>query len=154
MCAFSRIGVSTAALSELGPEIPTRFGVLASISRTTGTASDRRACLSQRNADILFGVTTRSRRPELVDVWKPRWRELTGASVYWETSSWLRREDLTSRLGEISVPTLVIHGEEDVIIPTAAAEEMAKGVQNDRLVRVANAGHPRTWRSPMPSTQR
>jgi pimeloyl-ACP methyl ester carboxylesterase len=61
--------------------------------------------------------------------------------VYWETASWLRREDLTARLGEISVPTLVIHGEEDVIIPITAGEEMANGVQNGRLVRIADAGH-------------
>jgi pimeloyl-ACP methyl ester carboxylesterase len=38
-------------------------------------------------------------------------------------------------------PTLVIHGEEDIIIPIAAGEEMAGGVQNGRFVRVANAGH-------------
>jgi pimeloyl-ACP methyl ester carboxylesterase len=104
--------------------------------------------VARRNADILFGVTTRSHRPELVDAWKAQWRELTGASVYWETASWLRREDLSSRLGEISVPTLVIHGEEDVIIPIAAGEEMADGVQNGRLVRVANAGHTSNLEDP------
>jgi pimeloyl-ACP methyl ester carboxylesterase len=97
--------------------------------------------VAQRNADILFGITTRSHRPELVEAWKARWRELTGDSVYWETASWLRREDLSSRLGEISVPTLVIHGEEDTIIPIAAGEEMADGVQNGRFVHIANVGH-------------
>ena len=40
-----------------------------------------------------------------------------------------------------SVPTLVIHGEEDTIIPIAAGEKMADDVQNGRFVRIANAGH-------------
>ena len=104
--------------------------------------------VAQRNADILFGVTTRSQRPELVEAWKTRWRDLTGPSVYWETASWLQREDLSSRLGEISVPTLVIHGEEDIIIPIAAGEEMADGVQNGSFVRVANAGHTANLEDP------
>ncbi len=104
--------------------------------------------VAQRNADILFGVTTRSQRPELVEAWKTRWRDLTGPSVYWETASWLHREDLSSRLGEISVPTLVIHGEEDIIIPIAAGEEMANGVQNGSFVRVANAGHTANLEDP------
>ena len=113
--------------------------------KDTGPLSE---AVAQRNSDILFGVMPRSHRPELVEAWKAWWRELTGASVYWETASWLRREDLSSQLGEISVPTLVIHGEEDVIIPIAAGEEMADGVQNGRLVRVANAGHTSNLEDP------
>jgi pimeloyl-ACP methyl ester carboxylesterase len=104
--------------------------------------------VAQRNADILFGVTTKSRRPELIEAWKTRWRDFTGASVYWETASWLRREDLSSRLSEISVPTLVIHGEEDTIIPIAAGQEMADGVQNGHFVSVANAGHTSNLEDP------
>ena len=60
--------------------------------KDTGPLSE---AVAQRNSDILFGVTTRSHRPELVEAWKAWWRELTGASVYWETASWLRREDLS-----------------------------------------------------------
>jgi 3-oxoadipate enol-lactonase len=66
---------------------------------------------------------------------------LTGASVYWESGSWLRREDVAPRLPEIAVPTLVIHGEEDGILPMSGAEEMAARVQRGRLARIAGAGH-------------
>jgi pimeloyl-ACP methyl ester carboxylesterase len=102
----------------------------------------------QRNAEILFGASTRTERCERVDAWRVRWRCMTGASVYWETASWLRREDLSSRLGEIAVPMLVIHGEEDTIIPIEAGEEMADGVQNGRLVRIAGAGHTSNLEAP------
>jgi pimeloyl-ACP methyl ester carboxylesterase len=93
------------------------------------------------HADIVFGETTKREKPELVEHWRNRWRRLTGASVYWESGSWLRREDVSPRLPEIAVPTLVIHGEEDGILPMASAELMAERVQRGRLVRVAGAGH-------------
>ncbi len=93
------------------------------------------------HADIVFGETTKRTRPELVEHWRARWRHLTGASVYWESESWLRREDVSGRLGEIAVPTLVIHGEEDGILPMASAEEMARAVQRGRIVRIPGAGH-------------
>ncbi|HEV7641508.1 MAG TPA: alpha/beta fold hydrolase [Gaiellaceae bacterium] len=93
------------------------------------------------HADIVFGPTTKKDNPELVEHWKERWRRLTGASVYWESASWLRREDVAARLPEIAVPTLVIHGEEDEILPMEGAEQMATHVQHGRLARLAGAGH-------------
>jgi pimeloyl-ACP methyl ester carboxylesterase len=93
------------------------------------------------HADIVFGETTKREQPGLVEHWKDRWRHLTGASVYWESGSWLRREDVAPRLPEITVPMLVIHGEEDEILPMTGAEEMAERVQNGRLARIAGAGH-------------
>lgn len=95
----------------------------------------------QWHADIVFGETTKRERPELVTHWMERWRTLIGASVYWESASWLRREDVALRLPEIAVPTLVIHGEEDGILPMPGAEEMAVRVQRGSLARIAGAGH-------------
>jgi pimeloyl-ACP methyl ester carboxylesterase len=93
------------------------------------------------HADIVFGETTKREQPELVEHWKERWRALTGASVYWESGSWLRRENVAPRLPEIAVPTLVVHGEEDGILPMSGAEEMADRVQRGRLARIPRAGH-------------
>ena len=93
------------------------------------------------HADIVFGETTKRERPELISHWMERWNDLTSASVYWESASWLRREDVVPRLPEIAVPTLVIHGEEDGILPMAGAEEMANRVQHGTLARIAGAGH-------------
>ena len=93
------------------------------------------------HADIVFGPTTKAGDPDLVEHWRERWRGLTGASVYWESASWLRREDVAARLSEITVPTLVIHGEEDEILPMEGAELMAREVRDGRLARIAGAGH-------------
>ena len=57
------------------------------------------------------------------------------------------RDDISHRLGEIHVPTLVIHGTEDVAIPVERAERIASGVPGARLETI-RAGHQSNVDSP------
>ncbi|MEA2450072.1 MAG: hypothetical protein QOG63_2004 [Thermoleophilaceae bacterium] len=49
--------------------------------------------------------------------------------------------DTVSRLGEIQAPTLVMHGEHDVMTPIANARALARRIQDAELVIVPGAGH-------------
>ncbi len=49
--------------------------------------------------------------------------------------------DLTPRLGAIALPTLILHGRKDVIVPLESSEAMAKLVPNSKLVIADDAGH-------------
>jgi pimeloyl-ACP methyl ester carboxylesterase len=51
------------------------------------------------------------------------------------------RPDSTPTLGKIAVPTLIIHGEADQIIPVAEAEAMYRAIDEAEMVIVENAGH-------------
>ncbi|MCP5098413.1 MAG: alpha/beta fold hydrolase [Chloroflexi bacterium] len=51
------------------------------------------------------------------------------------------RSDSTDLLSEISVPTLIIHGKDDQLIPISEAEVMHKAIKNSKLVVLENAGH-------------
>jgi 3-oxoadipate enol-lactonase len=51
------------------------------------------------------------------------------------------RSDSTDLLAEIDVPTLIIHGKDDQIIPVSEAEAMHKAIKNSKLVVLENAGH-------------
>lgn len=51
------------------------------------------------------------------------------------------RPDSTSMLNQIQVPTLIIHGQDDQIIPVAEAKAMAKEIPNAELVIIPGAGH-------------
>jgi 3-oxoadipate enol-lactonase len=51
------------------------------------------------------------------------------------------RDDITHRLGEIRLPTLVAHGTEDVPIEIEKAEEMASLIPGARFERIEGAGH-------------
>lgn len=51
------------------------------------------------------------------------------------------REDQTSLLPNIKVPTLILVGDQDAIIPLADAELMHRGINGSRLQVIAGAGH-------------
>lgn len=51
------------------------------------------------------------------------------------------RQDMQARLGEIQVPTLVIWGEGDQIIPPAYADAFVEGIPGSQLAMIERAGH-------------
>ena len=51
------------------------------------------------------------------------------------------RADSTDLLAEIAVPTLIIHGEEDQLIPLSEAEAMLNVIEDAELAILADAGH-------------
>jgi pimeloyl-ACP methyl ester carboxylesterase len=53
----------------------------------------------------------------------------------------MHRPDSTALLATIGVPTLVIAGEEDTLIPIPEAEKMAAAIRGSKLVKIPAAGH-------------
>jgi pimeloyl-[acyl-carrier protein] methyl ester esterase len=53
----------------------------------------------------------------------------------------LLNTDLRERVAAIKVPTLLIHGERDTLVPVGAAEYLAGRLPDARLERIAGAGH-------------
>ncbi len=51
------------------------------------------------------------------------------------------RPDSTPMLGAITVPTLVIAGEEDAIVPVGEADALGRSIPRSRLVVLPGAGH-------------
>lgn len=49
--------------------------------------------------------------------------------------------DVRDRLGEIATPTLALWGEYDAVAPEDKAREIAEGVRDGRLERIADAAH-------------
>lgn len=69
----------------------------------------------------------------------------------WAPTRWLVRDpfDSLSRAPTIAVPTLLIHGRKDALIPYAMSETLTAAIPNARLVE-RNRGHndvrdPKTW---------
>jgi pimeloyl-ACP methyl ester carboxylesterase len=49
--------------------------------------------------------------------------------------------DRTPRLGEVTVPTVVIHGADDPLVTPSGGEATAKAIPGARLVNVDGMGH-------------
>ncbi|HEX8568059.1 MAG TPA: alpha/beta fold hydrolase [Pyrinomonadaceae bacterium] len=89
----------------------------------------------------ILAPVTRSTKPEIVG----RVRQMMLATNPVGAAAALRgmaeRNDHTKLLAKISVPTLVIVGETDELIPPAEAEKMNQAIKDSRLVKISNAGH-------------
>ncbi|MFC5591819.1 alpha/beta fold hydrolase [Sporosarcina soli] len=57
----------------------------------------------------------------------------------------LRDEELYQDLPKIGVPTLIIHGVHDKVIPFAQAEEVHQAIKNSQLVPFRYSGHGPFW---------
>lgn len=49
--------------------------------------------------------------------------------------------DTRDRIGKITVPTLVLIGEEDILLPVKMSEELAAGIPNAEMVVLEGGGH-------------
>jgi pimeloyl-ACP methyl ester carboxylesterase len=58
------------------------------------------------------------------------------------------RPDATPLLAGITVPTLVVVGDEDVLTPPREAHALAAAVPGARLVEIPDAGHVSCWERP------
>src|SRR5262249_13268901 len=89
----------------------------------------------------LLGETTKAERPEIAE----RVRHLALANspdaIAGAIRALMSRPDSTPLLASIHVPTLILVGEEDVVTPPAASEEMHRLIPGSQLVRIPRSGH-------------
>lgn len=89
----------------------------------------------------LVTAQTAARHPELVDELRAIMRHTSLEAVLGDLEGMRERADSTSTLEQIRVPTLVIHGAQDVIVPLAEAQAMQAAIPGAQLVVIENAGH-------------
>jgi len=75
------------------------------------------------------------------EAWKAKWRAIKPANLLGCMQTLASRDDVTGKLGQIKVPTLVIHGDADAAIELALAQTLAAGIAGAELVVVPGAGH-------------
>ena len=82
----------------------------------------------ETNPEIIAGY----RKPLMADNWD---------RALWEHTKAARAPGLAERLGEIQVPTLVIAGADDQIVPLDNSLRLAEDIPGARLVVIENCGH-------------
>jgi pimeloyl-ACP methyl ester carboxylesterase len=120
-----------------------------------GAASEeaKRDFLARRLDPLEKGLTPTDIAPGVVQVLASKYATLAAREQLIASLSALRVEpykqalhaivttDFRSILPKITVPTLVIVGEEDIVTPPAASEFLAKNITGASLVRIPQAGH-------------
>ena len=96
----------------------------------------------------LFAEATRTDRPEVVDVTLAMIRGTSPATIAAALRGMAVRPDMTDTLGRITVPTLVLVGENDVITPVEEMRRMAAAIPNARFVVVPDVGHMAPMEAP------
>ena len=69
--------------------------------------------------------------------------------AYLAQLSAIQTHDTTARLGEISVPTLVLAGEEDILIPVSLSRRLHEAVRGSEWATTPG-GHACVWEHPAP----
>lgn len=89
----------------------------------------------------ICGETTVERNPDVVEHVSSMIQSTDPHSIAAGQLAMADREDATSLLGKIEVPTLFVVGMEDVVTPPDEMQAMAGLVAGSRLVEIPHAGH-------------
>jgi pimeloyl-ACP methyl ester carboxylesterase len=89
----------------------------------------------------LLGETSREHRPELVERVAALIREQTPEAIAGAQRGMAARSDTTDVLASITVPTLVVTGEEDAVAGPEVGRDLAAAIPGARFLLVGEAGH-------------
>jgi pimeloyl-ACP methyl ester carboxylesterase len=89
----------------------------------------------------LLGAATLERRPSIVDDVRTLVSEQDGAAIAWAQRAMAARPDSSTVLRSVDVPTLIVRGEQDTLIPAADADALADLMPKAEVVILAGTGH-------------
>lgn len=100
------------------------------------------ATVYRRNAWFLYGEETRTRHPERIEEdLVERSRIPATPTGYFGQIQAAARHDVWDGLPGIVVPTLVVHGDADILVPTENGRRIAARIPGAELVPIPGAGH-------------
>jgi 3-oxoadipate enol-lactonase len=136
---------------------PERFSamILADTRSAADTAEGRQARLAMSEAlrakgssavadqmipRLLSGGTHR-RKPEVVKLVRTLIEKNDPAGLDGAVNAMMHRPDSTPDVARISIPVLIVVGQEDVLTPVADSERLHAAIQRSQLVVIPGAGH-------------
>lgn len=142
---------------ELQRRYPDRVSALILASTKAGADSDEakagrdKAAQTARDQGVeaiaasmlpkMLAAATYAEKPELVADVHEILRSASVDGVVGALGAMRDRVDSTPLLARIGVPTLVLHGRDDTLMPPAEAERLAAGIPGAKLTVIPDAGH-------------
>ncbi|HSP76956.1 MAG TPA: alpha/beta fold hydrolase, partial [Myxococcaceae bacterium] len=135
--------METTADPEPAHHLP-RYRLLTFVARWLGTSFVREPAMK-----IMFGRTFMSDPARQAE--RERWRrELSTVrrSIWRSIQGVISRAGVYEELSRISLPTLILVGEEDTATTPEEAERMHAAISSSRLIRMPRCGHTSTLENP------
>lgn len=147
-------GYVTLALYRLAPE---RFaGMVLADTRATADNDQQKdarrrmietvrekgpAAVADEMMPKLLGDTSHRERPDVASAVRTMIEGNSRDAIAGAVEAMMNRPDSRPLLSHVTVPTLVVCGEEDVLTPPADSEALHDAIADSRLVRIPRAGH-------------
>jgi pimeloyl-ACP methyl ester carboxylesterase len=96
----------------------------------------------------LLGETTRHSRPDLVEAARKMMLKMSPEDISLVLKGMAERPDSVPTLKTITVPTLILVGDEDTLTPVADAELMKQNISRSQMKIISKAGHYAVWEQP------
>lgn len=97
--------------------------------------------VAERMLPGMVGRSTRAARPEVDAALDAMMRRVSIGGLTDALQALMDREDSTATLATITVPTLILCGEEDLLTPVAESRAMHAAIAGSALGLIAGAGH-------------
>ena len=136
--------LDTSADPEPPDNVP-RFRRMSRIARYFGTW-----LVIDSTMKLMFGHTTLADPARAAE--RRAWRSALQANrrtIWRAVNGVIERRGIANELSSIKVPTLILAGEEDILIVPAKAEAIHEAIYGSRLVTIPAAGHITTWEQPL-----
>lgn len=160
LCGLSMGGGISFEILRRAPERVTRLAILSSNARADTPEATRmrrelmelaqRGGLAEVSSRLLplFLGTDRLNDPDLTALVARMARDVGKDAFLRQETALINRIDSRLTLGEISCPTLVLCGRDDVLTPVELSLEMAAAIPTATLVVLPNCGHLSTLEQP------
>ena len=109
---------------------------LAEVARTRGPDA-----VADAQITGMLGKTTREKRPAMIDEVHRMLASASVEGIVGALEAMMARVDSTATLPTIDVPTLVIMGDEDALIPRSDGQILHDAIRGSRLEVIEHAGH-------------
>ena len=90
---------------------------------------------------LLFTRTFIERNPDFIESYKQRMLRIPFNLGLYKRQLQAMSFNAARRIKNINIPTLILHGKEDILLPPGNAEILAKGIPNARKVILDNTAH-------------
>jgi len=111
-------------------------------------AADSTLPVVEKMLPRLFGKATLAEHPERVELVRAQMTQSAPQGVAGALRGMALRPDRRPMLAQISVPTLVLVGEQDAITPPDEVKSLSAAIPNSRLVVIPEAGHMAPYENP------